>query len=418
MAHGSSRRMRTYVNKVFDVEARLATLTDCRREPMVPQAPLLQTWFWALAKRVPSTEQLGDMLRDPRWRHHVGLADDDGGSPDTAVRVLDQLVVDEINELALDLFFTARRVGILDDGGPYGLRCAIVDLNELFSSTKVHCPHCQVREKTVGEGDNKQVVKEYYHQAVALVWAGEITWPIGWELLQPGEGELTAALRLLARLLPKLRKSLDLVLGDALYCCRPFFSLAKEQGIDALAVSSGVTEMDEEIELLMRTEPATVGANEVAYWSMESERWEREVGCQLRVTQYENRAASKSWRHERKALRVVTTMKVDLLPVGQGWKAGRCRWEIEDDTFNALTRNYHLEHNYHHNVVAMLALLVLRSLAMCMTFAYYLFATARSRHPPRTFDAWWSQVLVEDWVRYLDEAAAVAAASPAVCASG
>ncbi len=63
--------------------------------------------------------------------------------------------------------------------------------------------------------------------------------------MAPGEGELTAALRLLTRLLPKLKKSIDLVLGDALYCCRPYLKLAYDHGVGALAISSGVTEMDE-----------------------------------------------------------------------------------------------------------------------------------------------------------------------------
>lgn len=73
---------------------------------------------------------------------------------------------------------------------------------------------------------------------MALTWiSGAIPLVIGWEVLRPGEGELTAALRLLARLLPRLRHSLDLILGDALYCCRPFFQGVCGAGLEALAVS-------------------------------------------------------------------------------------------------------------------------------------------------------------------------------------
>jgi hypothetical protein len=61
MAHGTSRGMRSYVNKVFDIEAKLAALTDERREPDVPQGAVLATWFWGFAKRVGSTQQLGDL---------------------------------------------------------------------------------------------------------------------------------------------------------------------------------------------------------------------------------------------------------------------------------------------------------------------------------------------------------------------
>jgi hypothetical protein len=284
MAHGTSRAMRSYVNKVFGIEAKPAALTDERCEPQVPQGPVLTTWFWGFAKRLGSTRQVGDLPADKRWRKRVDLNDEDGGSPDTAGRILDGLLIDEVNEPALEEFFAARRAGVLKDDGPYGLRCAIVDMNELFKSGRVHCAECQVRNKTVGEGADKHEVKEYYHQAVALVWAGgEIAWPIGWELVKPREGELPTALRLLERLLPKPSKSIDLVLGDALYCCRPYFKLVHDHGVDALAISSGVTEMDEEVELTRRTTSPVVGANKAAHWSHESEAWEKDVGCKLRV---------------------------------------------------------------------------------------------------------------------------------------
>jgi hypothetical protein len=414
MAHGSCRAMHAYVNRVFDLRRRLHGLTDSRSDPTVPQGPVLQTWFWALAKRLPSTEQVGDLLQDRRWRKLVELADEAGGSPDTAGRVLDQLSVKELNELLLGVFFAPRRAGVLRDGGPFGVRCAIIDMNELFSSEKIHCPDCQVREKTVGEGEHKRVVKEYFHQAVALVWAGEVAWPIGWELLIPGEGELTAAKRLLTRLLPRLRKGIDLVLGDALYCCRDFFSLALGHKLGALAICSGQTEMDQEMDLFIAHEVPEVGANRVARWCMVSEAWKKDIKSPLRVMHYENQSASKSYRNTRKQLRIVTTAPVELVPVGQGWGIARCRWWIENGTFNILTRDYSLEHNYRHSEAAIVALLVFRSLGYCLTQAYWRFAAARSRDAPRCFLVWWTKVLVEDWVRYLD----APQSAPAIAWSG
>ena len=145
------------------------------------------------------------MLLDAGWRRRLGLTKAQGGSPDTLARILDGLSIEELNELCLQLFFTARRAKLLDTG-PYGQRCAIVDLNELFTSTHVHCDDCQTRIKKVCDADgNLREITEYFHQAVALVWVGgEIAWPLGWEILTPGEGELTSALRLLERVLPRL----------------------------------------------------------------------------------------------------------------------------------------------------------------------------------------------------------------------
>jgi len=169
MAHGSMRQMRRYADKVFDKDARLGRLTDGRRDPTLPLAAVLATWQWGLIRRLPSTEQIGDLLRDRRWRARLGLQPEQGGSADRAAEVLDGLAIEEWNELMIQDFFLARRAGVLTEEGQYGKRCAVLDLNELFSSEKIHCPQCQVREKTVLDAQGeKRVVKEYYHQAVAL----------------------------------------------------------------------------------------------------------------------------------------------------------------------------------------------------------------------------------------------------------
>ena len=398
--------MRAYSDKVFAKDERLGGMTDGRVDPTVPLPAVLATWQWSLVHQSPSTEQVGDLLRDKRWRALIGLEPDDGGSPDTAGRILDDLAIDEWNEMMLEDFFIARRAGILTDDGPYGKRCAAVDLNELFNSEKRHCDQCQVREKTVLDAQGvKRTVLEYYHQAVALTWvSGEIPFVIGWELLAPGEGELTAALRLLKRLLPHLRKSLDFVLGDALYCCRPFFELVCGAGLQAVVISSRGTEMDSEIDLLMRTDPPRIvqGIN-VALWEMESEAWYQDLKRKLRIIHCERRYAAKPWKHERRELRLITSAPIDVLPAGQGWKIGRCRWKIENGTFQALTRDYYLTHNYRHSPAAIVGLLAMRSFARFLTLVYWHYASARSKDTP-SFCRWFRMIIVEDWVRYLDAA--------------
>jgi hypothetical protein len=368
---------------------------------------VLSTWQWGLVRQTPSTEQIGDLLTDKRWRAIIGLKPDSGGSPDRAAEILEGLSIDEWNKMMIEDFFIARRAGILTDNGPYGRRCVVVDLNELFNSERIHCERCQVRHKTVQNAQGeKQSVLEYYHQAVALTWvSGEIPLVINWEMLAPGEGELTAALRLLDRLLPQLSKSIDLVLGDALYCCRPFFEVVCGAGLQAMAISSGQTEMDDEIELLMRTDPPRIapGLN-VAVWGMESEAWHQDLKRKLRVVHCERRYQAPAWKHERKQLRVVTSAPIDLLPAAQGWKIGRCRWTIENGTFNLLTRDYSLTHNYHHSLPAIVGFLAMRSFARFITLAYWHYATARSKNALERFVKWFKDVIEDDWVRYLDRA--------------
>ena len=408
MAHGSMRQLRAYAEKVFDKDGRLSRMSDGRVDPAIPLGGVLSTWQWGLVRRTGSTEQIGDLLLDPRWRARVGLKPEDGGSPDSAARILEGLSTEEWNAAMLEDFFIARRAGILTDEGQYGNRCAAVDMNELFKSEKIHCDLCQVREKTVLDAKGeKRTVLEYYHQAVALSWiSGEIPFVIGWEMLKPGEGELTAAIRLLNRLLPHLRKSLDLIVGDALYCCRPFFETVCGAGLQAMAISSAQTEMDGEIDLLIQTDPPRIvrcDGGDVAVWEMDSEAWHSQLKRKLHVIHCERRYEAPAWKHERRQLRVMTSMPLDILPGKQGWKVGRSRWTIENGTFNRLTRDYALEHNYRHSVPAIVGLLAMRSFACMLTLAYHRYASARSKNAPKRFLKWFQDIIVEDWVRYLDQ---------------
>ena len=207
------------------------------------------------------------------------------------------------------------------------------------------------------------------------------------------------------RLLPRLRKSVDLILGDALYCCRPFFQAVCGAGLEGLAISSGQTEMDEEIELLKKTDPPrTVPGLDVAVWEMESEAWRLDLKRPLRVIHCQRRYEAPAWKHERPQLRVVTSVPVEILPAGQGWKVGRSRWRIENGIFNVLTRDYSLTPNSHHAVPALVALLAMRAFACFLTQAYGRYATARSARAPTRLRQWFQQILIEDWVRYLDQA--------------
>ena len=109
--------MRRYAEKVFEKDARLARMTDGRLNPIIPLGAVLSTWQWGLVRRTPSTEQIGDLLLDPRWRARVGLKPEAGGSPDRAAQILDGLWIEEWNEMMIEDFFIARRAGVLAEDG-------------------------------------------------------------------------------------------------------------------------------------------------------------------------------------------------------------------------------------------------------------------------------------------------------------
>ena len=105
MAYGSMRQMRRYADKVFEKDARLGRMSDGRIDLTLPLAAVLATWQWGLIRRTPSTEQIGELLVDRRWRARLGLQPEQGGSPDRLAEVLDSLSTEERNEMMLEDFF-------------------------------------------------------------------------------------------------------------------------------------------------------------------------------------------------------------------------------------------------------------------------------------------------------------------------
>ena len=122
--------------------------------------------------------------------------------------------------------------------------------------------------------------------------------------------------------------SLDLIVGAALYCCRPFFQTVCGAGLEGLALSSGETEMDEEIDLLRKTDPPRlVPGVDVAVGEMESEAWSQDFKRNLRVLHGQRRYEAPAWKHEHKQRRVITSIPVQILAAGQGWKVGRSSYD-------------------------------------------------------------------------------------------
>jgi hypothetical protein len=101
------------------------------------------------------------------------------------------------------------------------------DGHEIGASRAGCCCRCLVREvKVKGE-----TVLEYSHRVVVAQWVG-VTPPaiLDFELVGPGEGEVTAARRLLERLLRRHRRLIDVICADAPYLEAPFLEQVPDTG--------------------------------------------------------------------------------------------------------------------------------------------------------------------------------------------
>jgi hypothetical protein len=129
---------------------------------------------------------------------------------------------------------TLKRNKALDTGRVQGRIVAALDGIEALSSYSRCCDSCLERRVSVRKAGVKTEQLQYYHRAVGCQIGsspGKSFLTIEW--LQPGEGEDTAALRLLEKL-PDLYGSrfVDVLLLDALYAQAPVFKLAERRGWD------------------------------------------------------------------------------------------------------------------------------------------------------------------------------------------
>jgi hypothetical protein len=127
---------------------------------------------------------------------------------------------------------TLKRNKAFDTGRGQGHIVAALDGVEVLASYSRCCDACLERRVTVRRAGVKTEQVQYYHRAVGGQIVSSPCQPfLDLEWRQPGEGEDTAALRLLNRL-PELDGSrlFDILLLDALYAQAPVLHLAQATG--------------------------------------------------------------------------------------------------------------------------------------------------------------------------------------------
>ena len=351
------RRFCHYVDKCFHLQELFPTLTDSRTKPQIGSAAVFASVFALFASnRTSLNSQEKDLVRIPsRLRGVVGPRPP---SVDTIGRVYAVLDSDPIRQMLVHVHRRLKRNKALADGDD--LKIAAVDGHEFFVSRKRCCPQCQQRTRTV-KGEE---VTEYYHQGVVChLIEHQLAVPLDVELLRPGEGEETAAKRLLERVFANYPRFFDAVCGDALYFDAPFINFCLEHHKHALVVVKG------DHRLLLQ-DAAGVFAQQPARLWQEGRRtvqaWDGEgfTSCEgvkkpLRVvhtveTVRRRERVAGQWheKEETSSWYWATTLSQRQLPLRRVWHAGHHRWDVENDCFNTLSTHWGLDHCFKHDPTA------------------------------------------------------------------
>jgi hypothetical protein len=339
---------------------RFEAVEDQRTEANVSY-PLVDVLMSALAMFVfkdPSMLAFEDRQDDPSLKNIFKI---DKIPSDSQMReILDPIDVDQLNEAFADIFAELQRGGVLKsfrffDGG-YLLA---IDGTGYFSSTNIRCPNCLVKKSKDGK-------TQFAHQAVAAVLIHpqrrEVI-PLAIEpiIKQDGESkndcERNATWRLLNRIKKQHPKLKLTVTEDGLSSNAPHIADLQQFGYHyILGAKPGdhgrlfeqIVEAGDDSKL-HKTRTAKIdkkGSHRETQWAKRlplnktnPDVLVNYVG-QCDLTAEGDIKSMFSW---------VTDHNVTAETVLQIAAGGRCRWRIENETFNTLkNQGYNFEHNYGH----------------------------------------------------------------------
>jgi hypothetical protein len=374
-------RFCAYAEKVFRLGERFPTLTDARLRPSIPTAAAFAGAFTLFATRRGSLNALERDLRIPaRLRGLVGAPPP---SVDSIGRIYGLMDHGPVRQMLCDIAHRLKRNKVLTSRE--GWYIAAVDGHEFFSSRKRCCPRCQERTLTI----KGEAVTEYFHQGVVCQLIGQdLALLLDVELIPPGEGEETAAKRLLGRVFANYPRFFDIVAGDALYLDAPFINFCLDRHKHVIVTAKGDHRLlvQDATGLFAHQQPGRWvdrlgkhGRRTVQFWdeegftscagvkqplrflrTEETERRRERIAGQWEETE---ETATWSW---------ATTLTKAQLSTRGLWQSGHDRWDIENKGFNALSTHWGLDHCFKHAAPAIVNFLLTSFIVHALLQAFWL----------------------------------------------
>ncbi len=248
-----------------------------------------------------------------------------------------------------------------------------------FSSRRRCCAECCQRRVRV----KKEKVVEYYHRGVIFHLVGfPIALPLDVEMIRPGEGEVTAAKRLLGRVVKTYGRFFDVVLGDALYCEAPFINACLKHGKHVITVLKGdqraLLQDARGVFSLVKPQGWEEPGCCVQAWDAEGFTSAEKVKAPLRVIRAEEVIRKRhhlhgGWKFEEEihTWYWATTLPASELSTRLLWEIAHSRWEIENDLFHTLATYWSLDHCFIHEPTAILNFVLTLFIAFVLLQSFY-----------------------------------------------
>ena len=348
-------------------------MTDARKRPLIPTPRIVRSAFVMILVRLGSLNALEQTRSSRFWSQWLG-----GSIPsaDTVGRVFSLTDCDTIRA-GIHEVYTRLKCNKALEPPWHGLVPLVLDGHESSASYRRCCPGCLRRTIHTAGGDRIQ----YYHRNVtAQLITDDLHFLVDAEPQKAGEDEVATAIRLLDRVVQDYPRAFDVVAADALYAQAPFFEFVLERGKDVLTVLK-----DERRNLLQdaqglfeHMEPTQTqgGSRQRCTWDIEGFRSWPSLDRPLRVVRSLETTSVRRQLDKQKEPQVsdwlwVTTLSGSRASTNAVVDLGHSRWDIENQGFNEAVNQWHSDHVYKHDPIAILAFWLLTMLVLNVFRAFY-----------------------------------------------
>ena len=340
---------------------RFLEMADFRQEGKVEHTihDVLMSGFAMMFYQDPSLLQFQQRLEEAIHKNNLQTLFQVESIPkDSQMRgVIDEVESRQLEPLFEDFFRSLQRGKHLEGYRVLGDYYVIsMDGSGYFSSDKIHCSGCLKKETKKG----KIWYEHEIVQAALMHPDKRQVFPLAPEEVKNTDGrdkqdcEIEAGKRLVRKIRKSHVKLKIIIVGDSLYSKQPFMEELAEEGMRYVLVVK-----EDDHKLLMEWVNEQRQLKEVSRLEVKDKKgrlhryeWINEVPLNgnkntLWVNYFEYWLVDggkvtyhNSW---------VTDLTVSEGDVAELVRIGRCRWKIENETFNTLkNQGYHLEHNFGH----------------------------------------------------------------------
>jgi hypothetical protein len=357
MTKGYLKTLLKYVSNVYDLGKKINSLRDKRKNTSIPTKAVAISLIIGFMLSIRSFNKLDDYLENNDFRKiipkrmklpRIG----------TVRGSLKTFEIDGLVGVHDEILKESKKNKLYRNGTIDGLKVVALDGVELFESKKKNCPNCLTRII------NK--VPHYYHKSVVAGYVG--TDPhlvLGQEMLKPkqdsssykGEGELTAAKRLITALHQKHHNFADIIVYDAIACNAPWINFIKQYNMESV-----VRVKDERLNIVKDALGLFKTREADSFWEVQNKNnrvtnicaWSENIymsGVEgdIRFVKFVEDVIDLSTGEIVKTseIWIITTAKNINLETLR--KIIHARWGIENNIFRQLKNQWHMDHCFIHH---------------------------------------------------------------------